>query len=339
MHVVSCWRRPLPAPEKLGPNIWFHGLVVPQIGWMRTGYQGCVRAVRKKLKQLQPDIVHGQGTERDCAISAVLSGFPNVLTVHGNMRVIAKVNGARLFSFDWLKARLEGWTLPRTDGVVCITQYTKAQVQDVVDRTWVVPNAVDSSLFEIENVPAFPPQILHIAHIQKRKNQIALIRALEALVNQIPLTVRFYGGASPGDPYAQECLEMIRQRPWCEYHPFSDRPTIKAALSTATLLVLPSLEENCPMTVLEAMAAGVPVVAAKVGGLPELFEEGVTGLFCDPNDPVSIRTAIQRVLSKPGFARELTARARRHANESFHPERIAQRHVEIYREVLSGHSR
>ena len=93
------------------------------------------------------------------------------------------------------------------------------------------------------------------------------------------------------------------------------------------------------MTVLEAMAAGVPVVAAKVGGIPELFEEGVTGLFCDPNDPVSIRTAIQRVLSKPGFARELTARARRHANESFHPERIAQRHVEIYREVLSGHSR
>ena len=48
----------------------------PKIGWLRTLYQGCVRATRRKLREIQPDIVHGQGTERDCAIGAVLSGFP-----------------------------------------------------------------------------------------------------------------------------------------------------------------------------------------------------------------------------------------------------------------------
>src|SRR5688572_31886508 len=67
LHVVSCWQKPMRAPEKLAPNVWFHPLLVPKIGWLRTGYQGCIRAVRKKLRQLQPDVVHGQGTERDCA--------------------------------------------------------------------------------------------------------------------------------------------------------------------------------------------------------------------------------------------------------------------------------
>ena len=62
VHVVSCVRRKVKSPAKLAPNIFFHSLYVPKIGWMRTGYQGCIRAVRKKLTDLQPDIVHGQGT-------------------------------------------------------------------------------------------------------------------------------------------------------------------------------------------------------------------------------------------------------------------------------------
>src|SRR6476646_6144169 len=75
VHVISCTQRPMRAPEKLGGNIWFHLLDVPKIGWLRTGYQGCVRAIRETLQALQPDLVHGQGTERECALSAVLSGF------------------------------------------------------------------------------------------------------------------------------------------------------------------------------------------------------------------------------------------------------------------------
>src|ERR1700728_4735733 len=90
VHVISCTRQSMASPEKLAPNIWFHSLFVPRIGWTSTQFQGCVRAVRRKLKVLRPDIVHGQGTERDCAVSAVFSRFPNVLTIHGNMRLIAE---------------------------------------------------------------------------------------------------------------------------------------------------------------------------------------------------------------------------------------------------------
>ena len=69
VHVVSCTQQPMKSPIKLAENIFFHSLLVPKIGWLRTGYQGCIRAVRKKLRAIQPDIVHGQGTERDCACS------------------------------------------------------------------------------------------------------------------------------------------------------------------------------------------------------------------------------------------------------------------------------
>ena len=96
---MSCIKQPVSSPAKLYDNIFFYSLTVPKSGWLITGYQGCVRAVRRKLREIQPDIVHGQGTERDCAISAVFSGFPSVVTVHGNMRMVAKLHNAKPWSY------------------------------------------------------------------------------------------------------------------------------------------------------------------------------------------------------------------------------------------------
>src|ERR1035437_10791461 len=99
VHVVSCIRQPVRSPEKIAPNTFFHSLVVPKIGWMRTLFQGCIRAARKKIQEIQPDIVHGQGTEADCSLSAIFSGFPNVLTLHGNMRSVARISRARAICY------------------------------------------------------------------------------------------------------------------------------------------------------------------------------------------------------------------------------------------------
>src|SRR5262245_49411983 len=95
VHIVANTRRPVTALEKLAENIWFHSLHVPKLGWLRTGYQGCIRATRRKIRAIQPDIVHGQGTECDNAICAVYSGFPNVVTLHGNMADHARSLKAR----------------------------------------------------------------------------------------------------------------------------------------------------------------------------------------------------------------------------------------------------
>ena len=126
IHVVSCTQKPMHAPEKLSDNTWFHLLDVPKIGWLRTGYQGCLRAIRRKLRELQPDIVHGEGTERECALSAAFSGFPNVVTIHGNMRELAKLLNASVGSYLWSAAVLERFTLSRAGGVLCNSAYTES---------------------------------------------------------------------------------------------------------------------------------------------------------------------------------------------------------------------
>jgi glycosyltransferase involved in cell wall biosynthesis len=102
-------------------------------------------------------------------------------------------------------------------------------------------------------------------------------------------------------------------------------------------VILPSLEDNCPMVVLEAMAAGVPVAAARVGGVPDLVRHGETGLLFDPSSGQAMASAMKQLLE----AREssMVARAQSEARKRFHPEVIAARHLEIYREVISSHRR
>ncbi len=336
VHVLSCAQKPMRSAEKLADNIWFHGLRVPRIGWMRTLYAGCSRAFRKELAKIKPDIVHGQGTERDCAIGAVRSGYTNVLTIHGNMGLIARVTRARPLSFPWLAAQLERLTIARANGIVCITHYTQQVVSKSARRTWVVPNAVDSRFFDIQrdDIRGAVPEILCVGLICPLKNQNNFIRALDPLAAQHKFRVVFLGHTLRGRAYDNEFLSLVRERPWCSYGGFADRETLRDHMKKAALLTLPSLEDNCPMVVLEAMASGVPVAVAKVGGLPDLVEHGVTGYFCDPQDAASMRNAIEEALRDPRATGENAARARRRSRERFHPHVVAQQHLRIYREVV-----
>lgn len=88
------------------------------------------------------------------------------------------------------------------------------------------------------------------------------------------------------------------------------------------------------MVVIEAMAAGVPVLASNVGGVPDLIEPESTGLFCDPQKPVTFAGGVRRLLDEAGLSSRLAAAAKVAARSRFHPEVIARRHLEIYREVL-----
>ncbi len=93
----------------------------------------------------------------------------------------------------------------------------------------------------------------------------------------------FLGMPAKTDASVPEILELVAKRPWCEHAAFANREKILAWYKKASVLALQSLEDNCPMVVLEAMAAaGVPVLAANVGGVPELVTDGKTGIYCDP---------------------------------------------------------
>ena len=149
IHVISCVRQPVRAPEKIADNIWYHNLHVPKSGWLRTGYQGCIRASRKKLREIRPDIVHGQGTEHNNALGAIFSGFPNVVTIHGNMKAMAELYPARIGGYYWLTARLEDYTLRRTDGVLCNSVYTESLAAPrATGARWSVANAVRREFFQ-----------------------------------------------------------------------------------------------------------------------------------------------------------------------------------------------
>jgi glycosyltransferase involved in cell wall biosynthesis len=335
IHFVSCVRQPVHSPAKLAPNVFYHSLQVPKIGWMRTAYQGCIRAVRKKLREIQPDIVHGQGTERECAISAVFSGFPNVLTIHGNMRLIAALNREKPFSYNWIAARLEGFVLPRTDGVICITNYTRDAVKSLAPRTWVLPNAVDESFFDIRPLPdpGAPPIGLCVGTVCLRKNQNDFIRALDPLAQKQKFKIQF-ASEPPRDAYGAEFLRLIGERPWCEHIGYINREQLKTRLESASFVALPTREDNCPMVVLEGMAAGVPVLASNVGGVPDLIEPMKTGLFCDPTRPETFRDSVERIVTDPAWSRQLAVAARAEALRRFHPQVVARAHLDIYRELL-----
>ena len=340
VHVLCCTQQPVRAPVKIADNIWYHNLHVPKIGWLRTLYQGCIRATRKKLKEIQPDIVHGQGTERDNALSAIFSSFPNVITIHGNMRLVTELEQAKLFSYWWLAAKLEAFTIPRSDGIVCITNYTRDAVAGIAKKTWVVPNAIDASFFDVQPKIHLgqPPIILLVGYICERKNQNAFIRALDPLAAKRNFKLIFLGTASRDSTYGREFFELLKTRPWCRHVGFVDRETLKSFLAEAAVLALPSLEDNCPMAVLEAAATSVPVIAARVGGVPDLIEHGKTGLLFDPHNENELLDAVENILAQPDLARTLALEANRRGRERFHPSVIARRHLEIYREVLNTRS-
>ncbi len=180
VHVISCLQESAPAPEKIADNMWYHAVRVPKMGWMRTLYQGCIRAVRKKLHEIQPDIVHGQGTERECAMCAIYSGFPNVLTIHGNMLTVARHLGGAYWG---ISAKLETFALKRTIGVLCNSAYTESLVAPRTKRTWRVPNALRKAFFE---QPVNPdrgklPVILNIGEIVSYKRQREILEVARKL--------------------------------------------------------------------------------------------------------------------------------------------------------------
>jgi len=337
VHILSCTQQPMSSPAKLANNIWFHSLHVPKIGWLRTGYAGCLLAVRKKLLEIRPDIVHAQGTERDCAISAVFQNIPKVLTIHGNIRAITKLHRHSPLSFWGIQSQLEAFCLPRFAGVVCISKYTQQQVSDLAKKTWLLPNATENLFFEPRTTaidPSAPPLVLVVANVDSRKNQNTLIQALDPLARKLKFSVRFYGRCGK-DPYGKEFRSLIEARPWCSWGGMIGRENLRDEFARATALFLPTREDNCPMVVLEAQASGVPVIASNVGGVPDLVENGVTGLLTNPDLPLTMPIALEKILTDKALAVRLAEGGRKQALARYHPNVIAARHVEIYREVLS----
>ena len=336
IHVISCTQRPLRAPEKIAPNIWHHSLHVPKIGWLRTGYQGCIREVRRKLREIDPDIVHGQGTERDCAISAVLSGYPNVLTIHGNMRSVARALGAKPGSFYWLAGKLERFALARTRGVFCNSEYTRSMVGTIAADTWLVPNALCTAFFA--NIPSKTrgkdPLLLSAGTISPYKQQLECLGMMSRLHRKgHRFVVNFVGSLDAESNYGKKFLQEIRKAEKMGYARYLGNIGVQDLidrLDDAVALVHVPSEEAFGLVVAEALARNVRVFGFSVGGMPDIAR-GIEGAeLMAPHDWEGLEGSISLWISKGAKITENSAETMR---LRYHPEVIARRHLEIYSQV------
>lgn len=337
IHVISCTQQPMRSPEKLAENIWFHSLHVPKSGWLRTLYQGCVRATRKKLREIRPDLVHGHGTERDCAISAVLSGFPGLVTVHGNMAELARLSRARFGDYYWLTARLENFTLPRAAGVLCNSAYTEELARPRARRVWRMPHAMRPTFMEPPpDARPRPCSLLITGVITERKRQLELLDVAETLHRRgLKFEFRFIGftyAASSG--YVTAFHERIKPMTAAGYARYLGAPTDAELVghfdAVAGMVHFPT-EEAFGNVVVEALARDLKFFGARLGGIVDIAD-GVPGVeLFDKNDWAGLTAAIARWIEQ-GHPRPVEAA--KIMRDRYHPQTIARQHLEIYREVL-----
>ena len=114
-------------------------------------------------------------------------------------------------------------------------------------------------------------------------------------------------------------------------------PTCGERLPELDVLVQPSRADNLPLSILEAMAAGLPVVGTRVGGIPELIVDGVTGFVVEPESPRALADALEQLAASPE-RRQASSAARRaeRVAEHFSPEQVARRMVALYEELCAS---
>lgn len=340
VHVISCVQRPVEAPSKLAENIFYHALHVPKMGWMRTGYSGCICAARRLIASLQPDIVHGQGTERECGLIAAFSGRPNVITIHGNMARIARMQGAPPLSFHWFAARLEDFTLPRTDGVLCNSKHTERIVERRARKTWRVPNSLRPPFFA--NVPerterSDPPRLLNVGVISPLKQQVKILEmagALHAAGRRFEIS--FVGALDATTVYGAEFKRMLSEAQnvgYARYLGSLDLPTLIDTFDRSDALIHFPYEESFGLVVAEALARNLPVFGADVGGIPDIMSGVENARLIPGGDWRALGEAVGSWLNADAPSGRVTTAAAEIARR-YSPQRVALMHLEIYRRLL-----
>lgn len=191
-------------------------------------------------------------------------------------------------------------------------------------RTVRVYNGIDLSRFDGRrtrllqdclHVPPETPIVFAAARAMPYKGISVLLRAARMLNDSHPDVHFAYAGDGPGlEGFRTEAAALGLER----FHFLGGREDTSGLFASATAAVVPSVwAEAFGLTVVEAMAAGVAVVATRVGGIPELIEGSGSGLLVPPGDPGALATAIGKLLDDPGRRAEMGRRGREIASERF----------------------
>jgi glycosyltransferase involved in cell wall biosynthesis len=175
--------------------------------------------------------------------------------------------------------------------------------------------------------------VLTVARLTEQKGHRYLLDAAASVVLRRPETVFVLAGDGPLEPALREQARRLGLERYVVFA--GRRDDVPDLLAAADLFVLPSLFEGLPLVVLEAMAAGVPVVGTDIGGTREAIDDGRTGRLVAPGDAAALATAIGEALNAPAPVAAWRAAARRRVATEFGAARMARATAALYDEVLT----
>lgn len=337
IHVITLDYRSGQDAVRQESGVTFHRLATPPRWGLVTSHAAARARVGRLLAEIEPDVVHGIGTGVHAYV-ALRSGYPAVLTVHGIQREDAKyMRGARNRLHAWLQGVLiERYCIARARHVILITPYLLQAIPELRQaQTYHIPNPVAGSYFDL--VPATDPtRIFYAGVITPRKRLLEALMAVARVRRAVPgVTIRFAGAVT--DPlYYQELQRYIAEQGMESCVTFLGAlPVGQLAeeFRRCALLLLTSAQETAPMVIAEAMASAKAVIATRVGGVPDLMEDGVTGILTRPGSIDETAAALERLLGNPQECAAMGQRGREFARAHFSVEAAAAETLRVYRMV------
>jgi glycosyltransferase involved in cell wall biosynthesis len=285
------------------------------------------------LRRERPHIFHASSSKAGVLgrIAAWLAGVPiRIFTVHG----------WAFSAHAGLASRLYRWAdrlvRPLTTVTVCVAD--RERVAGIAagtcdeQTTVVIHNGVDAGASPDRGGDGPSARIVSVGRLQAPKDALTLVRALARLpAGSFEAVVV---GAGPDRPAVEAEVRRLGLEQVVELA--GARLDVPELLAGADLFVLSSRSEGLPLTILEAMAAGLPVVASRIGGVPEAVSDGETGLLVPSGDPSSLAAAIARLLEDASLRRRLGQAGHARVRERFDVASFRRAHVDLYRRELAS---
>jgi glycosyltransferase involved in cell wall biosynthesis len=225
--------------------------------------------------------------------------------------------------------------------IVCISHNCKSQMmlfsdQSDWDRFRIVHCGVDPHQFRHIEVRRQARKLLYVGRLAAEKGLPVLFESLKLLRQEkydFELTL-------VGDGTERKSLEeLARQMGIADrvvFAGFASQETVRDCLMQTDVFILPSFAEGVPVSLMEAMACGVPAIATHVGGIAELIETGATGLLVPASDPVALRDAIARYLDDFGLREKVSRQGREKVLSDFNLDNEVDKLAQLFRSHAGG---
>ena len=294
------------------------------------------------LKRVDPDVVHAHDPHGVAMAALALS------LVAGSARggPVPPLVASRRVDFHLKGNSFSRWKYRQVDCFIAASEaIRKMLVADGVDaeRTVTVHEGIDVdhvlaalavNVHEAFFLPHGAPVVGNVAALVPHKGQQYLIDAAHLVVQQLP-DARF---VILGEGELREHLEKQVHEHHLEKHVWLPgfRTDVLGCIKAFDLFVMSSVTEGLGTSLLDAMAASRPIVATTAGGIPEIVEDGVTGVLVPPRDHAALAAAIVRMLKDDEGRRRMGAAGFARVNERFTVERMVERTAEVYTQVTAG---